>query len=213
MALAVAIIQTVFPLLGAHLKHRGWMAVAAPAAQAQFGFLMVAFVCLAAAFLNEDFSVAYVMRNSNEALPTICKISAIWGAHERLSVALGVDARRMVRRCVRGKRQASEDFRARVIGVMGFVSIGFLLFMMLTSNPFDRLIPPSPHGRDLNPLLQGPGADRASQCSYGVRRSRGAVRIRNSRSPGWSLGCRLDSLDPPLDHGRVGVPNRGHHAR
>ena len=156
MALAVAIIQTVFPLVGAHLKYRGWMAVAAPAAQAQFGFLLVAFVCLAAAFLNEDFSVAYVMRNSNEALPTMYKISAIWGAHEG-SLLLGVDARRMVRRCVRGERQASEDFRARVIGVMGFVSIGFLLFMMLTSNPFDRLIPPSPHGRDLNPLLQDPG--------------------------------------------------------
>ena len=157
MALAVAIIQTVFPLLGAHLKYRGWMAVAAPAAQAQFGFLMVAFVCLAAAFLNEDFSVAYVMRNSNEALPTMYKISAIWGAHEGSLLLWVLMLGGWCAAVSVASGKLPEDFRARVIGVMGFVSIGFLLFMMLTSNPFDRLIPPSPHGRDLNPLLQDPG--------------------------------------------------------
>ena len=157
MALAVAIIQTVFPLLGAHLKHRGWMAVAAPAAQAQFGFLMAAFVCLAAAFLNEDFSVAYVMRNSNEALPTMYKISAIWGAHEGSLLLWVLMLGGWCAAVSVASGKLPEDFRARVIGVMGFVSIGFLLFMMLTSNPFDRLIPPSPHGRDLNPLLQDPG--------------------------------------------------------
>ena len=157
MALAVAIIQTVFPLVGAHLKYRGWMAVAAPAAQAQFGFLLVAFVCLAAAFLNEDFSVAYVMRNSNEALPTMYKISAIWGAHEGSLLLWVLMLGGWCAAVSVASGKLPEDFRARVIGVMGFVSIGFLLFLMLTSNPFDRLIPPSPHGRDLNPLLQDPG--------------------------------------------------------
>ena len=82
MALAVAIVQTVVPLAGSALRVRSWMALAIPAAHAQFAFLTIAFVCLTAAFLESDFSVRYVMMNSNAQLPTIYKISAVWGAHE-----------------------------------------------------------------------------------------------------------------------------------
>ena len=82
MALAIAILLTVLPLVGAHRRIHQWMAFAAPAAHAQFAFLLIAFICLTVAFIKSDFSVRYVMMNSNEALPFMYKISAVWGAHE-----------------------------------------------------------------------------------------------------------------------------------
>jgi cytochrome c-type biogenesis protein CcmF len=157
MALTVAIIQTIVPLAGAHFWSQGWMAVAAPAAQAHFGFLIVAFVCLAASFLNEDFSVLYVVQNSNEALPTMYKISAIWGAHEGSLLLWVLILGGWTAAVTFASGSLPADFRARVLGVLGFVSVGFLLFMVMTSNPFERVLPAAPHGRDLNPLLQDPG--------------------------------------------------------
>jgi cytochrome c-type biogenesis protein CcmF len=157
MALAVAIIQTVFPLVGAHRRVHQWMAVAVPSAQAQFVFLSIALVCLTAAFLKSDFSVRYVMLNSNEALPVLYKISAVWGAHEGSLLLWAWILGAWTAAVSLFSRNLPGPFRARVLGVMGFVSIGFLLFMMITSNPFDRILPAPPHGRDLNPLLQDPG--------------------------------------------------------
>ncbi|MBT6275230.1 MAG: heme lyase CcmF/NrfE family subunit [Chromatiales bacterium] len=156
-AFVVAVVQTILPLLGAHRGARGWMAVAAPAAQAQFGLLAVAFVCLTAAFLAEDFSVTYVAKNSNEALPVIYKISAVWGAHEGSLLLWALILAGWSTAVSVASGSLPSAFKARVLGVLGFVSSGFLSFMLFTSNPFDRMLPPPPHGGDLNPLLQDIG--------------------------------------------------------
>src|SRR5688572_4795760 len=133
------------------------MAVARPAAQGQLVFVAIAFGCLAWSFVTHDFSVLNVASNSNSHLPLAYRIAATWGSHEGslllwvLMLALWTTAVTVF------SRHLPEDIAARVIGVMGFISLGFLAFMLFTSNPFDRLIPPAPDGRDLNPLLQDPG--------------------------------------------------------
>src|SRR5688500_5864942 len=133
------------------------MAVARPAAQGQLVFVAIAFGCLAWSFVTHDFSVLNVASNSNSHLPLAYRIAATWGSHEGslllwvLMLALWTVAVTVF------SRHLPEDIAARVIGVMGFISVGFLAFMLFTSNPFDRLMPPAPDGRDLNPLLQDPG--------------------------------------------------------
>ncbi|MFQ5935271.1 MAG: heme lyase CcmF/NrfE family subunit [Acidiferrobacterales bacterium] len=154
LALCLAIVQAVFPILGAARGAPAWMAVAQPAARGQFLFLALAFIALAYAFIVNDFSVAYVANNSNSALPVYYRISAVWGGHEgslllwSLILAIWTFAVTMF------SRNLPRAFVARVLGVMGLVSIGFLLFMLLTSNPFTRLLPAPVDGADLNPLLQ-----------------------------------------------------------
>ena len=157
MALAIAIILTVLPLVGAHRRIHQWMALAAPAAHAQFAFLLIAFICLTVAFIKSDFSVRYVMMNSNEALPFMYKISAVWGAHEGSLLLWALILGGWTTAVAAFSRNLPIPFKARVLGVMGFISVGFLMFMMITSNPFERLLPAATHGRDLNPLLQDPG--------------------------------------------------------
>ncbi len=157
LALCLAIVQAIFPLLGTFRTTPAWMALGKSAAWGQFTFLMIAFACLMIAFLGNDFSVAYVTQNSNTQLPTIYKISALWGAHEGsllLWVAMlgGWGAAVSL-----FSRNLPTEVLARVLSIMGMVSIGFLLFMLLTSNPFARQFPVPAEGRDLNPLLQDPG--------------------------------------------------------
>ena len=157
LALGLAICQSVLPLLGAHRESKAMMAVARPAATAQFIFILISFVCLTWAFLDSDFSVLYVANHSQLALPTVYKISAVWGAHEGsllLWVLLLSGWTILVCRFSRG---LPAPFSSRVIGVLGILSLGFLLFTLLTSNPFERLIPAPADGSDLNPLLQDPG--------------------------------------------------------
>ena len=157
MALALAVLQTVIPLAGAARGNIAWMSVARPAARAQCAFVLMAFAALTYAFVTNDFSVAYVAQNSNSAMPVAYKISAVWGAHEG-SLLLWVTILCIWTVAVSVfSRSLPLAFVARVLGVMGFVSIGFLLFMLLTSNPFLRLIPAAVNGADLNPLLQDPG--------------------------------------------------------
>jgi cytochrome c-type biogenesis protein CcmF len=157
LALLLAIVQGTFPLAGAARGVREWMALAKPAAQGQFLFVAIAFGCLVWSFLQDDFSVLNVATNSNTQLPTAYKVAASWGSHEGslllwvLMMASWTVAVSLFSRHLPG------EMVARVLGVMGLVSVGFLLFMLLTSNPFDRLFPPAPEGRDLNPLLQDPG--------------------------------------------------------
>lgn len=154
LALCIAIVQTIFPMAGTFLRKPGWIALGRTAAWGQFVFVAIAFAGLAVAFLQNDFSVKYVATNSNTLLPDIFKFSAIWGGHEGSlllwmlmlsgwSVAIAIFSRSLPNEVV-----------ARVLSVMGFVSIGFLLFILFTSNPFDRLLPAAAEGRDLNPLLQ-----------------------------------------------------------
>ena len=157
LALSLSLCQGVLPLLGAHRNDAAMIAVARPAATGQFVFIAVAFACLAWSFLQSDFSVLYVANHSQLALPAVYKISAVWGAHEgSLLLWVLLLAGWTVLVC-RYSSELPERFSARVIGVLGLLSFGFLLFTLLTSNPFERLFPVPADGADLNPLLQDPG--------------------------------------------------------
>jgi len=157
LALALAVCQTVFPLIGAHRGDAAMMNVGRSAAAGQFVFVAVAFGCLTWAFITSDFSVLYVANHSQLSLPTLYKVSAVWGAHEgSLLLWIFVLAIWTVAVAMFSKG-IPDEFAARVIGVLGFLSVGFLLFALPTSNPFDRLVPAAVDGADLNPLLQDPG--------------------------------------------------------
>jgi cytochrome c-type biogenesis protein CcmF len=157
LALCLALIQTIFPLLGAARGIPNWMAVARPAAAGQLVFMGLAYGCLTYAFVTNDFSVYYVASNSNSALPLIYRVVSVWGGHEGSLLLWSLLLAFWTVAVAIFSRSLSQTMATRVIAVMGFVSIGFLLFMLITSNPFDRLPFPPPNGRDLNPLLQDPG--------------------------------------------------------
>src|ERR1041385_4523091 len=153
IALLLAITQTVFPLVGASRGNRTWIALAAPAGQAQFIFVALAFCCLGYSFISNDFSVLNVAANSNSQLPLHYRLAATWGSHEGSLLLLTL---MLALWAVGGSlfsRPLPEEIPARVLSVMGIISVGFLLFMLLTSNPFTRLLPAPADGRDLNPLL------------------------------------------------------------
>ena len=157
LALSLALCQGILPLVGAHRNDRAMIAVAGPAVTGQFVFVLIAFACLTWSFIENDFSVLYVANHSQLSLPMIYRISAVWGAHEGsllLWVLLLAGWSVLVSRA---SSVLPESFSARVIGVLGLLSCGFLLFTLLTSNPFERLVPAPPDGADLNPLLQDPG--------------------------------------------------------
>ena len=157
LALLLALTQGVLPIFGAARAIPAWIRVARPAAQGQFVFVAIAFGCLAWSFVNNDFSVLNVATNSNSQLPLHYRFAATWGSHEG-SLLLWVLMLNVWTVAVTVfSRHLPEETVARVLGVMGLVSVGFLLFMLLTSNPFERLFPAAADGRDLNPLLQDPG--------------------------------------------------------
>ncbi len=157
LALCVAVVQASLPLLGATFNKPNWIAVAWPAAQAHLLFTLIAFGCLTYAFIVHDFSVAYVAHNSNSSLPLLYRISAVWGAHEGSLLLWALTLVIWTNAVLLFSRSLPANIVARVIAVLGLISIGFILFMLLTSNPFDRLIPAAAEGNDLNPLLQDPG--------------------------------------------------------
>ncbi len=154
IALALSVIQAVFPLVGAQRGVTSWMRLALPAARLQLLFVAVAFALLTYSFLTHDFSVAYVAQNSNTRLPTQYLFSAVWGGHEGSLLLWALTLSVWTGAVTLFSRSIPLVMIARVIGVLGLVAIGFLLFMLLTSNPFDRLAVPPADGRDLNPLLQ-----------------------------------------------------------
>ena len=155
LALCLAVVQGTLPLIGAWRGDSQWMGLAQPAAWGQFSFLAFSFACLTYAFMLDDFSVAYVAQNSNSALPWYYKFSAVWGAHEGSLLLWAFILAGWTFAVAIFSRQLPEEMLARVLGVMGLISIGFLLFLIVTSNPFERLLPQAPmDGRDLNPLLQ-----------------------------------------------------------
>jgi cytochrome c-type biogenesis protein CcmF len=157
LALALAVCQTIIPMVGAHRGDAAMMGVGRTAATGQFLFVSISFACLIYAFLTSDFSVLYVANHSQLALPTLYKVSAVWGAHEGSLLLWILLQSAWTVAVARFSSGVPEAFAARVISVLGFLSIGFLLFALLTSNPFDRLIPAPADGGDLNPLLQDPG--------------------------------------------------------
>jgi len=157
LALTLALLQGTFPLWGARMGNQGWIALARPVAWGQCLFLTISLAALTQSFITNDFSVTYVASNSNSQLPLIYRITAVWGGHEG-SLLLWVWILSVWGVAVSlYSRSLPRDMLARVLGVMGLVGCGFLLFLAFTSNPFDRLALPPIEGRDLNPLLQDPG--------------------------------------------------------
>ncbi len=158
LALCMALPLAVIPMLGAARGNLLWMAFARPLVWGQFAFLLTSFGCLAYAFLSDDFSVAYVAQNSNSQMPVQYKFSAVWGAHEGSLLLWALILSGWTFAVSLFSRNLPDELVARVLAVMGMISIGFLLFLLLTSNPFIRLLPNSPvDGSDLNPLLQDIG--------------------------------------------------------
>jgi cytochrome c-type biogenesis protein CcmF len=157
LALAVALILGTLPLVGAARGRSDWMALARPAARAHGLLVGVAFACLVSSFVRNDFSVQYVANNSNSLLPLFYRVAGVWGGHEgSLLLWLAMLGGWMLA-VAQFSHKLPAPFVARVLGVMGLVAVGFLLFMLTTSNPFDRLVPVPMDGNDLNPLLQDPG--------------------------------------------------------
>ena len=157
IALFVALALATLPIIGAARGNLAWMALARPAAQAQFVFVALAFAALMSSFANNDFSVVNVASNSNSELPLAYRLAATWGSHEGSLLLWVLMLAGWTMAVSLFSRGLPLEMVARVLGVMGFVSVGFLLFTLLTSNPFARLSPPALDGRDLNPLLQDPG--------------------------------------------------------
>jgi cytochrome c-type biogenesis protein CcmF len=154
LAFCLSVSQAFFGLVGAWRGRPVWMSVARPAVTGQFVFVAVAFACLVYSFINGDFSVLYVARNSNSHLPLFYRVAAVWGAHEG-SLLLWILILSIWSVAVAAfSRQLPMSFSSRVLGVMGLISSGFLLFTLWTSNPFERLIPAAQDGADLNPVLQ-----------------------------------------------------------
>ena len=154
LALALALVQAVFPVMGLARRQDIWLAYVGPAARAQFGCLLAAFAALIHAFLTNDFTLTYVAHNSNSALPWLYRISAVWGAHEGSLLLWALILAGWTWAVSLRTNRLPADIGALVIGVMGAVSVAFLLFMLFTSNPFLRGLPAPPDGADLNPLLQ-----------------------------------------------------------
>jgi cytochrome c-type biogenesis protein CcmF len=157
LALAVALVQASVPLVGAARGDAAWMAVGRSAAHAQALLIAFSFGCLVYSFVANDFSVQYVAMHSNTRLPLGYRIAGAWGGHEGSlllwCVMLGV----WMSAVALFSTHLPEEMAARVLGVLGLVSVGFIAFMLFTSNPFERLFPAAADGRDLNPLLQDPG--------------------------------------------------------
>ncbi|HEX6136299.1 MAG TPA: heme lyase CcmF/NrfE family subunit [Casimicrobiaceae bacterium] len=157
LALLVALVQGILPMLGAARRDATLMGVAIPAARAQFVLVALAFGCLAYSFVASDFSVENVAQHSNSHLPAHYRFAATWGSHEGSLLLWSLMLAGWGAAVTLFSRHLPPTLRARVLAVMGLVAVGFLLFLLATSNPFARLAPPAAEGSDLNPLLQDPG--------------------------------------------------------
>ena len=157
LALLIAALQAALPLAGAQRGRASWMAIARPAAYLQLALVALAFAILSHAFVTQDFSLRYVATNSNSLLPVVYRYTAVWGAHEGSLLLWALILALWTAAVARFSQRLPSEVIARVLGVMGLVSVGFLAFLIFTSNPFERLLPAELEGRDLNPLLQDPG--------------------------------------------------------
>lgn len=157
LALCMALFQATFPLIGASSGNRAWIHAARPIAQGQFIFMVVAFSSLTYAFISNDFSVLYVSMHSNSELPLLYRIAGVWGGHEGSLLLWALMLSGWTIAVSLFSKGLPDEMVARVLSIMGFIAIGFHLFMLLTSNPFERQIPVPMDGNDLNPLLQDIG--------------------------------------------------------
>ncbi len=161
LAALVTLFQGVFPLAGTLVRdtrlQAQWQATARPAALLSLALVAFAFACLAASFLRNDFSVVYVAQHSNSLLPKPYQFAAVWGGHEGSLLLWVLMLTLWAGLVALFSRRLPLDMVARVLGVLGLVAVGFIAFILVTSNPFNRLLPAAVDGRDLNPLLQDPG--------------------------------------------------------
>ena len=157
LALLVALTLGSFPIIGAARGNTVWMGLAKPLSALQFALVAFSFLCLAYAFATKDYSVVYVANNSNSQLPLQFRIAAVWGGHEGSLLLWALILSIWTLAVSLFSKHIPDAMRARILGVMGLISVGFLLFMLMVSNPFDRLMPAALDGKDLNPLLQDPG--------------------------------------------------------
>ena len=157
LALLAACMQALLPMLGAQRGVAALMAVGRPAAYLQLALVGLAFAILTHGFIAQDFSQRYVAENSNSLLPMIYRYTAVWGAHEGSLLLWALILALWTAAVARFSRALPMPVVARVLGVLGLVAVGFLAFLIFTSNPFERLLPAAAEGRDLNPLLQDPG--------------------------------------------------------
>jgi cytochrome c-type biogenesis protein CcmF len=157
LAFAVAIVQGVVPMTGAAREDARWMALGPPAALAQFALVAFAFGCLTTAYVTSDFSVLNVAQNSHSAKPMLYKISGVWGNHEGSLLLWALILTAFGAAVAVFGANLPEALKARVLSVQALVGVGFLAFILFTSNPFERLHPVPSDGRGLNPLLQDPG--------------------------------------------------------
>jgi cytochrome c-type biogenesis protein CcmF len=157
LALCVAAVLGTLPLLGAHQGRREWIILARPAAQVLFLLVASSFAALAWSFHVNDFSVLYVVEHSNAQLPAIYRFGAVWGGHEGSLLLWMLMLTGWTVAVAQLSRTLDDAMVARVLGVLGLVATGLLLFVLFTSNPFERTLPAAENGRDLNPLLQDPG--------------------------------------------------------
>jgi len=157
LALFVALVQGSLPLAGAQTGNTAWMALARPAAIAQFALVAIAFLALVHAYVTSDFSVVNVVRNSHSAKPLLYKISGAWGNHEGSMLLWVLMLAAYGLMVALFGRNLPAGLRARVLAIQALIAVGFLLFLLFTSNPFARAFPAPADGNDLNPLLQDPG--------------------------------------------------------
>jgi cytochrome c-type biogenesis protein CcmF len=157
LALVVSVVQGSVPMLGAARGRADWMALARPAAILQFVFMLAAFLALMQAYVASDFTVLNVVRNSHSTKPLLYKISGVWGNHEGSMLLWVLILALFGAGVALFGRNLPAGLRARALGVQAWIAFGFLAFTLLTSNPFERILPPPANGNDLNPLLQDPG--------------------------------------------------------
>jgi cytochrome c-type biogenesis protein CcmF len=155
IALCLSVAQAIVPMAGSFAGYRTWMRLGHSLALGQLVFVAISFACLTAAFLQDDFSLQYVANNSNTLLPTQFKISAVWGAHEGSLLLWALILAVWSAAVALFSGHLPLILSSRVLSILGAISVGFGLFILLTSNPFARILPFSPtEGGDLNPLLQ-----------------------------------------------------------
>lgn len=158
IALMLSLVQVVFPLWGVATNNAGWESLGKSCALGQLGFILFSFGCLLFALISNDFSVSYAMQNSAESLPLMYRIGALWGGHEGSLLLWALMLSGWTALVALCSRRLPLKLQARVLAVLGMISAGFLLFLLMTSNPFTRLFQSEVLvGRDLNPILQDPG--------------------------------------------------------
>lgn len=157
LAFLVAVVQAIVPLIGAHKRWPGWMAVAEPAANVQFLLTAFSFAALTYAFVTSDFSLRLVVLNSHSAKPMLYKVSGVWGNHEGSMLLWVLILTLFGAMAAWFGGNLPPTLKARVLAVQSAVSVAFFAFILFTSNPFLRMAMPPFDGQDLNPLLQDPG--------------------------------------------------------